>query len=170
MKRPQRESYPDYFETYIRLVPGDLVMKVLEDQILDLQFILSDVDEEKQGFRYAEGKWSLKEVIGHVIDTERIMIYRALCFARGHDAPQPGFDPDTFMKNVDFNKRSIYDLAHEFSVVRESAIILFKGMTDQELDRTGIASNWKMSVRSLAYTIAGHTIHHMNIIRSRYLI
>lgn len=169
IKRPKPGDYPEYFETYIRLVPGDGVLKVLEDQILDLQFMLSDIEEEKQNFRYAENKWTLKEVIGHVIDTERILIYRALCFARGHQVPQPGYDPDTFMKHVDFNKRSIYDLAHEFGVVRESGIILFKKMPEEDLDRSGIANEWKMNVRSLVYTIAGHTIHHLNFIRSRYL-
>lgn len=170
IRRPAPGEYPEYFANYIKLVQGDQVMKILEDQILDLQFMLSDIEEEKVNFRYAEGKWTLKEVIGHIIDTERILIYRALCFARGHQVPQPGFDPDIFMKHVDFNRRSIYDLAHEFGVVRESGIILFKKMSEEELDRSGTANEWKMSVRSLAYTIAGHTIHHLNIIRSKYLI
>lgn len=170
IKRPKPGEYPDFFETYIKLVHGDQVMKILEDQILDLQFMLSDVEEEKENYRYEPGKWTLKEVIGHIIDTERIMIYRALCFARGHKDPLPGYDPDVFMKQVDFNKRTVYDLAHEFGVVRESAIILFKKLSEEELDRSGVANNWKMNVRSLAYTIAGHTIHHLNILKSKYLI
>ncbi len=169
MKRPQAGEYPDFFSNYIGLVKTDDVMKLLEDQILDLQFMLSDVPEEKENFSYAKGKWTLKEVIGHIIDTERILIYRALSFTRGNPAPQPGYDPDVFMENVDFTQRSIYDLAHEFSVVRESGLTLFKTLSEADLDKRGIANDWEMSVRSLVFTIAGHTIHHLNVIRKSYL-
>ncbi len=170
MTRPKPGEYPDFFSTYIGLVRTDNVLKIMENQMLDLQFMLSDIPEEKENYTYAPGKWTLKEVIGHVIDTERILIYRALSFTRGNPSPQPGYDPDVFMKNVDFRKRSIYSLAHEFSVVRESGLILFKSLSEKDLDKMGIANEWKMSVRSLVYTIAGHTIHHLNFIKSKYLI
>lgn len=169
MKRPLPPEYPDYFKKYIDQVKGENVLKVLESQILDMQFILSDIPEEKENYTYEKGKWTLKEVIGHVIDTERIMAYRALCFARGTDKPQPGYDPDVFMKNVDFNKRTLYNIAHEFGVVRESNLILFKSFSEGDLDKTGTANDWDMSVRALIWVIAGHAIHHLNVIKTKYL-
>jgi hypothetical protein len=169
MKRPVPSEYPEYFKTYLDQVKSDNVLKVLESQILDMQFILSDIPEEKENYTYEKGKWTLKEVIGHVIDTERIMAYRALSFARGNTNPQPGFDPDIFMKNVDFNKRTLYNIAHEFGVVRESNLILFKSFSEQDLDKIGKANDWNMSVRSLIWVIAGHAIHHLNFIKIKYL-
>jgi hypothetical protein len=170
IKRPNSTDYPEFFNTYIDLVKGDNVLKELEKQILEMQFILSDVPEEREDYTYATGKWTLKEVIGHIIDTERVMTYRALSFARCNPNPQPGFDPDMFMKNVNFNKRTLYDLAHEFGIVRESTILLYKNLSAEDLDKVGVANNWKMTVRSAAYVNVGHATHHLNFIKAKYLI
>lgn len=170
MTRPQKNEYPAYYESYIAQVKSDNVIRVLEDQILTMQNILSDVPEEKEDFTYAEGKWTMKEVIGHVIDTERIFAYRALRIARNDKTPLPGFDQDTYVPNGNFNKRSLYDLAHEFGVVRESNIILFKSFDEEILSRTGIANEKEISVRALLFIVAGHAIHHLNVIKQRYLI
>jgi hypothetical protein len=166
---PEKTEYAPYYESYIGHVKGD-VIRMLGDQILIMQNILSDIPEEKEDFTYAEGKWTLKEVIGHIIDTERIMACRALRIARNDSTPLPGFDQDTYVSNGDFNKRTLYDLAHEFGVVRESNIILFKSFDEAALKRKGIANEKEISVRALISIIAGHTIHHLNVIKSKYLI
>jgi hypothetical protein len=170
MKRPQPTDYPAYYESYISQVKGDNVLRALEDQILMMQNILSDIPEEKEDFTYAEGKWTLKEVIGHIIDTERIMAYRALRFSRNDSTELPGFDQDTYVSAADFNKRSLYDLAHEFGVVRESNIILFKSFDEEALNRKGIANGKEITVRALVYIVAGHAVHHLNVLRQKYLV
>ncbi len=127
------------------------------------------VPVEKEEYRYAEGKWTVKEVLGHICDTERILGYRALCIARGEQKELPGFDENHYVSNGYFNKRSLYDLAHEFSIVRESNIALFKSFDENILDKKGTANKNIMSVRSILFMIAGHEKHHINVIKERYL-
>jgi len=170
MKRPQQNEYPSYYEPYISQVSGDSVLRALEGQILTMQNILSDIPDGKEDFTYAEGKWTLKEVIGHIIDTERIMAYRALRFARNDNTELPGFDQDTYVTAGNFNDRSLYDLAHEFGVVRESNIILFKSFDEAALNRKGTANGKEITVRSLVYIVAGHAVHHLNVIKQRYMV
>lgn len=169
IKRPHPSEYPEYFEQYIKLVPGDTVLKRLQDSILDLQSILSNIPEEKENFSYAPGKWSIKDVIGHLIDTERIMAYRALRFGRNDKVPLPGYYPNIYAPHANYNKRSLYDIAHEFGHLRESSILLFKHFDEEALMRTGKANNWNMTVRSLIYVISGHEMHHLNILRAKYI-
>jgi len=169
MTRPKPSEYPEYFLQYINLVQGENPIKSLEMQIFTMQSILSDVPEEKEDYTYEKGKWTLKEVVGHVIDTERVMAYRALAIARGDKTSLPPFEPEDYMKHSSFNKRTLYDLAHEFGQLRGSNISLFKSFDEAALDRIGMANNWKMSVRSLIFTIAGHNLHHLNVIRTKYL-
>lgn len=161
-------TFPEYQKNYISRIGQRNVLRVLESQILDLKALLSEIPYESEDFAYAEGKWTIKELVGHVIDTERIMCYRALCFSRGEATSLPGFDEDAYVKASSFNERSLYDLGHEFGSVREATICLFKYMTETELDRIGTANNHKMSVRSILYMIAGHHIHHDQVLRERY--
>ena len=169
MKRPLPVEHPAYFEQYISLVKGENIIRVLEEQTIGVQAMLSEVPEEKENYSYAPGKWTLKEVIGHIIDTERIFGYRALRFARGDKNTLPGFDQNEYVKNADFNKRSLYELGHEFGSVRGANLALFKSFDETALDRKGIADGKEMSVRAYIYTIAGHAAHHINVIRTKYI-
>ena len=169
MIRPLPAEYPAYYKSYIDLVETDNVIKELSDQIIDVQKLISGVPEEKESFAYAPGKWTVKEVLGHIIDTERIMAYRALRFSRKDKTALSGFDEDKFVANANFNKRTLYDLAHEFGVVRESNIALFKHFDETALSELGNANGKEISVRSLLFVIAGHTTHHLNVIKKKYL-
>lgn len=170
IKRPENSEYPEYFEPYIKLVKDENVIRFMEGQILSMQAFLSEIPEDKEDCTYAEGKWTLKEVLGHVIDTERIMSYRALRFARNDNTELPGFNDKNYVQHADFNKRTVYDLAHEFGLVRESNLALFRSLGEEALNRRGVADNKDISVRALIYVIAGHAMHHLNVIRSKYLI
>jgi hypothetical protein len=167
---PAAGTYNPYYETYIRKLNGRNPLKVLEELVLEFKVLLSEVPDEKEEFRYAEGKWSVKEVVGHIIDTERIMSYRALSIARGEKQSLPGFEENDYVKVANFDRRSLYDLGHEFGFVREASISLFKFMTEEELNRTGIANNNVVTPRALLYIIAGHHLHHLGVLKERYLM
>jgi hypothetical protein len=134
-----------------------------------MQQLIGDIPLEKENYSYAPGKWTIKEVIGHITDTERIFGYRALCIARGETNPLPGYDDQVYVSNGNFNARSLYDLVHEFSVVRESNLIMFKSFDAEAKGRVGIANNNQVSVSALLFMILGHEIHHLRVIRDKYL-
>lgn len=167
MNRPQTHEYPAWGETYIKLVDGD-VMEILERQATEFaDFINSLV--EKSDYAYAPGKWTIKEVIGHIIDAERVFIYRLTCFARAEQQPLPGFEEDDYVANAHFSDRSLLSLSHEFALLRKANLYLFKSLTEAELDRKGTASGKEISVRAILFVTAGHIIHHQQIIKERYL-
>ncbi len=170
MKRPQVNEHPAYYTHYIGLVKGDNILKQLEDQVIDIQAIISEIPEEKENYAYASGKWTIKEVLGHIIDTERIMAYRALRFARKDKTALPGFDENEYVANSDYNKRTLYDIAHEFAIVRESNLALFKHFNEEALDQRGTANNNEATVRAILFMIAGHANHHLNVIKTKYLV
>ncbi|MCW3085899.1 MAG: hypothetical protein JWP12_3265 [Bacteroidetes bacterium] len=170
MKRPEANEYNPYFKKYIDLVKQDNVLKALKDQVMDIQALVSGIPEDKEEYAYAEGKWTIKEVLGHIIDTERIMSYRALRFARKDKTELNSFDENLFVANAKFNKQSLYNLAHEFAIVREANLALWKQFEEEEMSQTGIANKNEMSVRAILFMIAGHTTHHMNVIRINYLL
>lgn len=170
MKRPQVNEHPAYYTHYIGLVKGDNILKQLEDQVIDIQAIISEIPEEKENYAYAPGKWTIKEVLGHIIDTERIMAYRALRFARKDKTALPGFDENEYVTNSDYNKRTLYDIAHEFAIVRESNLALFKHFNEEALDQRGTANNNEATVRAILFMIAGHANHHLNVIKTKYLV
>ena len=169
MKRPLPSEYPAYYQKYIDLIASDDILKVLDAQIIQMLELISRISEEKENYRYAEGKWTPKEVLGHIIDTERIMAYRALRFARKDKTPLSGFDENNYVEHANFDKISIYDLAHSFGVVRESNIALFKHFDESALNQIGNANGNDVSVRAMLFMIAGHTAHHINIIKAKYL-
>lgn len=169
MKRPQPSEYSEFYEGYISLVKNENIIKELEDQLLELQTLISMVSAEKEEYAYAEGKWTIKQVVGHIIDTERIMAYRALRISRKDKTQLSGFDEDFFIANSNFNSRNLFHLAHEFSLVRESNLALFKSFTEEMVDQLGSANGKAISVRALLYIIVGHTRHHMNVIKEKYL-
>jgi len=162
------DEYPAIYSSYVETITGD-VMELLDEQITAFPEFLASIPPGKSEYAYAEGKWTIKEVVGHVIDTERIMAYRALRFARNDTKELIGFEPDDFVANARFNERSLESLSEEFVLVRKANLMLFRSFNDHELARKGIASERLISVRAFLYIIAGHLNHHRNIIRERYL-
>lgn len=167
MNQPQTQEYPEAFSNYINLVNGD-VIKILENQISDFSTFLNNL-VEKGDYAYAPGKWTLKELAGHIIDTERIMVYRLVCFARNETAVLPGFDEDSYVTNSFFKNRSLFSLSEEFIALRKANMFLINTLNEEELNRMGNANGKNISVRALIYILAGHVIHHTNIINERYL-
>ncbi|WP_395626671.1 DinB family protein [Daejeonella sp.] len=166
--RPQADEFPVFYKGYIDTV-GDDVLVELESQIDSLPKFLSEISEEKACYAYAEGKWTIKEVVGHILDTERIMSYRALRFARQDATALPGFDENDYVKYAHFATRSLQSLVDEFIVLRKSTMYLLKSFNEEELNRSGISNDRPISVRALVYILAGHVNHHQHILKERYL-
>ena len=169
LARPGADEYAPYYAGYVDLVPDGDILAVLAEQIEETLDLLRWLSEDRAATRYEPGKWSIKEVCGHMIDAERIFAYRALRFARGDRQPLAGFEQEDYIRNSDFDSCSIKDLADEFEHVRRANISLFKSLDGEAWARRGTASDAEVSVRALAYIIAGHERHHMGVIRSRYL-
>jgi hypothetical protein len=167
--KPAPDEYAPYFERYISRVPEGDIQSILEQQLVETLEFLARIPEARAGHRYAEGKWSIKEVIGHLIDGERVFAYRALCFARGDAASLPGFEQDDYVKTGQFDQRTLSDLAEEYGLVRRSTIALFKGLAKEAWLGKGVANENSVTVRAIAYIMAGHVRHHMDVIRDRYL-
>lgn len=167
---PENE-YAPYYAQYIKSIEqkGKSIIESLIDSQKDFDITLRAVSKEKEDYAYAEGKWTLKEVIQHIIDTERVFCYRALCFARNDKTELPGFDQDFFVVNDNSNERDYNDLLDEMDILRKGTILLFKSFTDESLLRIGVGSGNKMSVRALGYLFSGHQEHHLNVIKERYL-
>ncbi|MGB7731450.1 MAG: DinB family protein [Candidatus Acidiferrum sp.] len=168
-KRPQQGDYALYYEKYVALVPSGDFLEILLNQQRDLVRLLSPLTEEQAEFRYAPGKWSVKEVLGHISDTERIFAYRMLRIARGDQTPLASFEQDGYIQNGNFSVRKIADLLHEFSTVREATISLVRSLDDAAWLRRGNASQKEVSVLALAFVIAGHERHHRVLLEERYL-
>lgn len=169
LMRPNANEYPHYFESYINEVPEGEVSAFLEQQIEDAYRQFGNLSEEQGLYRYAEGKWSIKEVLGHITDTERIMSYRLLRIARGDTTPLPEFSEELFVNNANFDNRSIEDLLDDFTSVRSSTLSLISHLSDEAWLRIGTFSGQQGSARALAFIVAGHALHHFNVIRERYL-
>lgn len=170
IEKPPEGEYPAYAHIYIDLLPDDgLILEHLEDNLRSTKKLVASIPKAHLLHRYAEGKWTIKEILGHIVDDERIYVYRALRFARNDSTELPGFKQDHYAQYSKANKREIADLLDEFSLVRQSTIAFFNGLDDAGLMRTGVADGHRASVRALAYHIAGHELRHMNIIRERYL-
>lgn len=169
MTRPNPTEYAPHFEKYISLAPESDIVTTLGKQIEGTLGLLRGLSEAQGNLRYAPGKWSVKEVIGHLIDAERIFAYRALRFARNDQTPLPGFDENSYAANSSYGSRGLADIAEEFEIVRKSNLYLFKNLDGESWARRGLSNNNEISVRALAYITAGHELHHVGIIRSRYL-
>lgn len=169
LHRPSSDEYAPYYSRYIDLLPEGDLFDLLEQQRDETLTLMKGLSEEAAARRYAPGKWSLKEVLGHVIDTERIFAYRALCISRGERQPLPGYDQDAYVAGANFDARTVVDLAEEHRAVRQATVALFRSLDEAELNRRGIANEVELSVRATAYIIAGHERHHIRIIHERYL-
>ena len=167
--KPPEGEYPAYFGRYVSLVPEGDIIEQLQSQIGATMGLLAGVSEEKSGFRYAPGKWSMKQSLGHIIDTERIFAYRLLAVARGEKAVLPSFDQDEYVNGADFESCSWAYLKAEFELVRRSTVALLKNLPEFAWARIGTAAGGPISARALAYMIAGHELYHQTIFRDRYL-
>ncbi len=167
MPRPDSSEYAAHYGTYIALVPEDDILKAMSTGLAETQSFLAQVPEAEACVCHAPYTWTIKQVVGHLTDCERIFGYRALRFARGDSTPLPSFDENLYARSTVFERLPLTELALEFDIVRRSHNILFKNLTDTDWDRRGIASQAEMSVRALAYAIVGHERHHMAILRRR---
>lgn len=166
--RPQAGEYAAYYEKYISLVPADDVLNLLEAQGKQTLQFLSPRSEEDGNYRYANDKWTVKEVVGHIADTERIFTYRALRIARADKTPIEGFEQDDYVKHGGFNERSLVSLVAEFREVRGASLALFRSLTDSAWLQRGTANKNEISVRALAFITAGHELHHRRILEEKY--
>lgn len=167
--KPVDGEFLPYYERYISLVPAGDVLSTLGAQRSDTQNLLRSLPASISTYRYAPGKWSVNELIGHVIDSERIFAARALRFARNDATPLPGFEQDDYVRGAKFDAYPLAELASEWDIVRRSTVFLFQHLEEAAWMRRGIANNAEVSVRALAYIIAGHELHHREILNARYL-
>lgn len=170
LQRPKAEEYNAYYRKYIELVPEGNLLELLATQQDETTKKLSSLTEDQENYRYAQGKWSVKEVLGHLIDTERIMAYRLLRFARGDQSPLAGYEDESYVKEGMFHGREMADLLEEYQAVRASSISLLRGIPAEAWVRKGLANNSECSARALAYIIAGHELHHRSLLADRYRI
>ena len=159
-----------YYAAYVTLVPAGDVLATLESQLADTVALLDEVGEDRAGHRYAPGKWSVRELVGHVIDTERVFGYRALCAARGDAAALPGFDENAWVAGADFDLRTLNSLMGELTAVRRATLALFRNLDDEALTRRVVANGSPVTARALAWITAGHELHHRQVLRERYLV
>ena len=170
ISKPKEGEYAPYAIMYISLLPEDgLVVKHLKDNLKALRDFIFALPEGKLTYRYAKDKWTIKEVLVHVIDTERIFAYRALRFARNDKTELPGYEQNDYVPYSRAGERSLENIFEEYAAVREATLSLFESFNEEDLLRSGIANGNPASVRALAYQIAGHELHHMKIIKERYV-
>ncbi len=168
--RPDTSEYPPYAAVYVNLVVGDQILPILAAQLEQSTALLKSVDDRRASeFTYAPGKWTIKQILGHIIDTERIFSYRALSVARHDATPLPGFEQDDYVAAGSFNERALNALIDEYRAVRQSTIALFQNLPQQAWLRQGIANKYSVTVRGLAFLAAGHELHHVKILREKYL-
>jgi hypothetical protein len=167
--RPAANEYAEYYHRYIQRVPDDDIRSILRVQLDDTLALLRPVSEDIAAFRYADDKWSIKQVVGHLIDVERIMTYRALRFARGDQTPLPGFDENAYAGTAGSDQRTLRSLLAELEVTRAATAAFFHNLPPETWTRVGTANNNPISVRALAYIIAGHELHHRELLQDRYL-
>jgi hypothetical protein len=165
--RPTDSEYAPYYARYIALVDGDL-LAALEEQKELLRRLARSIPPERESYQYAEGKWSIREVIGHLIDGERVFGYRAFCISRGDQTPLPGFDQNRYIADSDYDNRSLHDLVDELIAARDLNLRTFHALSEEAWSRMGTASGNPVSVRALAYITAGHITHHVNVLASHY--
>lgn len=167
--RPEEGEFNPYYGKYIGLVPDGDIISVLREQFAQTLTTLRAIPETRAGFRYAEGKWSMKELLGHLSDAERLFVYRALCIARGDTQPLPGFEEDEYVRGADFDSLPFAKIISEFETVRAATISFLENLQEEAWKRKGTANGSGVSVRAIAYILAGHERHHLQVLKDRYL-
>ncbi len=168
MQKPEKGTYPDYFDHYLTLIEHENVLEGLEKQLQLTRNFLTEIPIEKESYRYAEGKWSIKELVGHVIDTERIMAYRALAIARGERQPLPGFDENAYAENSNAGSRTMLSLIDEYTSLRKANLLLYGTFNYAMLNTNGIANGREVTPQAIISITLGHELHHLAILRERY--
>ena len=163
------EQVAPYYHRYIQLVPEQDVLKYLQNNLNESMRFLSSISEEKSLYAYAPGKWTIKEVLGHMIDTERVFAYRAMRIARNDKTNLPGFEQDDYVASANFNQTKWADLLQQFRNLRKATIDLFASFDEQAIQREGSANNAPTNVKALMFITAGHEIHHVNVLKELYL-
>ncbi|HKN35145.1 MAG TPA: DinB family protein [Terriglobales bacterium] len=166
---PQTSEYAPYYGRYISLVKNDDILAALREQARATKALLSSLSQQQANSRYAPDKWTIKQVFGHLIDSERIFAYRALRIARADQIPMEGFEQDDYVRSGNFENRAMSDLLDEYETVRAATLTLFRNLDAAAWNRRGVANNNEITVRAAAYIIAGHELHHMQIVKDRYL-
>ena len=169
MHRPEKSEYDPYYERYISLIIDNDIVPVLAGLLTELQDLFTALPEERGTYAYETGKWTIKEVLSHLIDGERIFAYRVFRIARGDKTPIEGFEQDGYIENSHANERSFAELLDEFNLLRRANVLFFKNLDNDDWVRTGTANDVEISVRAIAFVMAGHIRHHITILRSRYL-
>ncbi|WP_184550145.1 DinB family protein [Mucilaginibacter sp. FT3.2] len=169
ISKPNADEYSPFAAGYVGLVPDENVIEKLEQLMTSSYQLFSNLTDEQAAYAYAPGKWTVKQALGHMIDTERTFAYRAMVFSRNY-IELPGFDQDIYVENNDLTNVSIKDLAEEFKATRLSNLYMIKTLSGEQLLRDGIASKARFTVRAFIYMLAGHELHHLNIFRERYNI
>ena len=169
MKRPEIIEYKEDYEDYVSLIEETDIVSAMKKQLTEVENLFASIPEEKGEFAYAEGKWTIKELLGHLINGERVFSYRALRISRGDQTPLAGFDQDLLTDNGNFNLISLADLIEEFSHLCQANIIFFQNLNDEAWSRTGTVNDNSVSVRALAYNMVNHIRHHINNLRLHYL-
>ena len=169
IERPAAHEYDPYYSGYIDRVEGKNLLEILSNQLGDVRELLAGLSEDQASYRYAEGKWSIKEVIGHLMDTERVFVYRALSIARGEEQSLPGFEQDEYVVTGGFDSRSVDSLRSEYESIRAATLSFFQSLDEAAWLKSGIANDAGVSVRALGYIITGHEAHHLAVLRERYL-
>ena len=169
LRRPTAADYNEFYDTYVSKVPSGDVMTVLEESLAETIDLLQGVPEELETHAYAPGKWTIREVLGHMVDTERLFGFRALWMARGDEQDQPGMDQDLWNRASSARDRPLADLLEELSLVRRGHLLLFRSFSEDEWNRTGRASGFPFTVLAFPYILAGHEIHHRRVLADRYL-
>lgn len=168
--KPKQGEYPEYFEKYYSNLPADAnLLALLTQSNMDTIDVVTSVDEETLQFRYAEGKWSIREIIQHLMDSERVFAYRAMRIARGDKSENPGYDENEYAANSFADDRNIMDMVREFSLLRASTIELFKSLNDEALQQIGFANGYNVTPAAIGYAIAAHEMHHLKVIEQKYL-
>lgn len=167
--RPTTQEYPEIYQEYLNRLPEGDILYLLEKQAVDLRYMFKHISDERAEESYAEGKWTMKEVLQHLIDAERIFGYRALCFSRNEKSPLPGWDEDRYVYNSLANIRPLENLLDEYDLTRRSNLVLFRSFTFEMLNNEGEASGRRMTLRGLVHIMAAHELHHMHLLETRYL-
>ena len=165
---PVPGDYAEYFHRYVSLVPPGDILEILRDQAQSTLEWLGRLTPEQAAYRYAEGKWSVRQLMGHIVDTERIMAYRALRLSRNENIPLPGFEQDIFVEYAPHDRMPLLEILEEYTHVRSATLCLLRSMDEAAWDRAGIVSNNHVTVRALAWIIAGHELAHLQVLRARY--
>jgi len=169
MSRPLETEYEPYYQSYVNQVSEADILPVLRSQMDDLDVLLERVAPEKETYRYADGKWSIREIVGHLIDGERVFGYRAFCIARGEKQNLPGFDQNDYMLTAPYHNIELDDLLSELRLIRLGNIAMFRTLDEESWSRVGTANENQVTVRAIAFIMAGHVRHHMGVLRERYL-